>query len=317
MAGEKLIVDFWDVGQGDATVIRLPDGKVVLIDVGPKGSPVIDWLSDKRPPVHAAVITHNDDDHAGSLPSLVKMPGISIQTVYMLLDRDKNSKKFQNVWRPVREEEKRGRLSVTGLSDDRVVWQEGASCLKVVYPGFSENIEAKGPNETSAVVCLYYGDELKIVWPGDAPMRVLAEKCQGSSPHALHGPHHGGPVDRKKNGFKSWVESFMPERVFVSVGTNNSYSLPFPDYLQQQASRGCRVNCTQLTSHCDRAHISKKTPVINTSALLGLRSSRSGVPCRGCFRLTIENGIVVPDPWDDEHSTRVARLRRPKCLVKA
>lgn len=316
MAAERLIIDFWDVGQGDGTVVRLPDGQLVLIDVGPRASPIVDWLADYNHRIYAVIITHNDEDHAGSLPSLVKMPGITIGTIYMLLDRDKKSPAFQNIWRPVREEESKGRFAVRGLARDTVIWQSGTRCLKVVYPSFSENIEAIRPNETSAIVCLSEGDAFRIIWPGDAPMQIVAEKCPAATPHLLHGPHHGGPVDRKKAGFKVWTESLMPERVFISVGTNNSYSLPSQTYLNHQASRGCVVTCTQLTKLCDNSHVTNQVPVLQTAALLGLRAARSGVPCRGCFRLVVQNGKILPDVWDREHLKRIRALRRPQCWLR-
>ncbi len=316
MAGEGLIADFWDVGQGDATILRLPTGELVIIDVGPKGSPIIDWL-DRHPVIHAVVLTHNDEDHAGGLLSLVRIPGIAIRTVYMLQDRDKRSEKFRNIWRPVREEERKGRLSVVGLARDTVIWASGDLVLKAVYPGFSENVEAVRPNESSAVVCLLLKGEVKIIWPGDAPMRVVAEKCANALPYLLHGPHHGGPVDRKQPGFGARVESVLPERVLISVGTHNRYSLPAEEYLRMQAGRGARVNCTQLTRLCDPQHVTAAHPVLETAALLGLRPARTGVPCRGCLRLKIRDGAFLADPFDAEHSRRVRALRRPKCVLTA
>lgn len=313
MAEEKLIIDFWDVGQGDSTILRLPDGKLLVIDTGSKGSPIIDWLADRPAEIFAVVITHNDEDHAGSLPSLVKMPTISIQTVYMLLDREKSSPKFQNIWRPVREEENKGRLSVIGLSKDTVIWQSGETSLKVVYPSFSENVEASRPNETSAVLCLFHKDKIKIVWSGDAPMQVVGDKCANSLPHLLHGPHHGGPIDRKKSDFKEHAKKLTPEKVFISVGTSNSYNLPSGDYLKLQASRGCRVICTQLTKLCDNR---RQTPVLQTALLLGLRSPRRGLSCRGCMRLIMIGDSIVCDAWDAEHLNRIQTLRRPKCLMR-
>lgn len=311
MAAEKLLIDFWDVGQGDGTVIRLPDGKLLLIDIGPKGSPIIDWLGDHPFYIHSVVLTHNDEDHAGSLPSLVKLPTVSIQKIYMLLDRDKRSSKFQNMWRPVRERERKGHFAVIGLSADTVIWQNGDTSLQVVYPSFSENIEAHRPNGTSAVLCLVHKGEIKIVWPGDAPMQVVAEKCPGAQPHLLHGPHHGGPVDRKKSMFGTFVGRLLPERIFVSVGSSNLYNLPSGDYLKLQTSRGCYITCTQLTKLCDS---SRQKPVLQTALLLGLRAARTGIPCRGCFRLTFLDGTILSDAWDAEHLERVRTLRRPKCL---
>ena len=36
-----------------------------------------------------------------------------------------------------------------------------------------------------------------IIWPGDAPMQILADRCNGLAPSVMTGPHHGGPVDRR------------------------------------------------------------------------------------------------------------------------
>lgn len=314
MAAEKIIIDFWDVGQGDATVIRLPDDKIILLDVGPKNSPVIDWLADKTPDIHAVTISHNDKDHAGALPSLVKMPTIRIGTIYMLVDRDKKSSIFQNLWEPVKEQADLNRFSVLRLTQDEIIWQNENTCLKVIYPNFIENVAANNPNQTSAVICLFFESEPKIVWAGDAPMQVIANKCQGNTPYLLHGPHHGAPIDKNQGQFKDWVNAFRPDRVFISVGTNNTYSHPSSVYLQSQVKQGCQVSCTQLTSLCDRNHIRNDTAVLQTAGLLGLRSNRSGVPCRGCLRLTMANGVIASDPFDAEHLRRVKMLRRPKCL---
>jgi beta-lactamase superfamily II metal-dependent hydrolase len=316
VAKETLIIDFWDVGQGDGTTIRLPDDWLLLIDTGLRGSPIVDWLTVRRPSIHAIVVTHNDEDHAGGLPSVVKIPSLSIQSVYMLADRDVKSSKFRNIWQPVREEEQKRRFSVERLETDMVLWQSADTCLKVVYPTFSENVEANRPNESSTVICLLHRGKVKIIWPGDAPMQVVAEKCAGTFPHLLHGPYHGGPVDRKKTGFKGWVEATLSERVFISVGTSNSYNLPSQDYLVLQTDRGCQITCTELTSLCDRTHISSRKPVLQTAALLGLPAARTGVPCRGCFRITVQDGNFIADAWDAEHLTRIKLLKRPQCFVR-
>ena len=38
-------IDFWNVGQGDASSIILPDNKLILIDVGPINSTLSRWLN--------------------------------------------------------------------------------------------------------------------------------------------------------------------------------------------------------------------------------------------------------------------------------
>src|ERR1035441_5712445 len=161
-----------------------------------------------------------------------------------------------NIFRPVREEERKGRFPVIRLEKDRLIWENATKTLDLIaiYPGFSENVEAVNPNETSAIVCLRQKRKAGIIWPGDAPMQIVADKCNGLTPSVLTGPHHGGPVDRKKRDFKKWVAAMQPERLFVSVGTKRNYDLPAPEYLLQRAGHGCHVVCSQLTKHCDNEH---------------------------------------------------------------
>jgi beta-lactamase superfamily II metal-dependent hydrolase len=316
LADERLIVDFWDVGQGDCSVITLPDKSLIVIDVGPRTTPLVDWLNERPRQIYALVITHNDDDHAGGLPSLVKLSGVTIENVYMLSDRNRDSEQFKKIFGAVRAEEKKGRFPVIGLDKDRQIWENPDKTLELgaVYPSYSENVEAKTPNESSAILRLRQKNEIGIIWPGDAPMQVVAEKFNGLKPPMLVGPHHGGPVDRKKKDFKTWVTAVQPERLFVSVGTKKNYGLPEPKYLQQRAGHGCHVICSQLTKHCDTQHVNNEIPVLQTAMLLGLRPPRSGVPCRGCFRVTVTAQEVMPDAFDAEHRSRVEKLRRPKCL---
>src|SRR2546429_7300991 len=90
MSDALLEIDLWDVGQGDCTVVKLPSGRLLIIDVGPRGSPLIDWLNEgsrRGVGVEAIVLTHNDADHAGALPSIVADHKQRIGAIWMLLDR--------------------------------------------------------------------------------------------------------------------------------------------------------------------------------------------------------------------------------------
>jgi hypothetical protein len=253
-----------------------------------------------------------------ALPSIVKLPGLQIDTVYLLSDRDKNEGQFQKIFRSVREEEDRGRYRVVRLEKDRQIWGNSRGTLKltVVHPTFSENVEATKPNQTSAILWLLQNDEVVIIWPGDAPMQKVAKLCGGLTPAIMSGPHHGGPTDRKHADFKKWVHSLSPERMYVSVGTKQNYGLPAPEYISERVAAGCHVICSQLTKLCDNEHVNKGIPVLQTAALLGLRPPRTGVPCRGCYRSTITETNILPDAFDIAHRDRINLLRRPKCIQK-
>ena len=78
-------VIFWDVGQGDATTIKLPDGSYILIDSGPStqhGNPLPGWFRRMGgPQIKLAVITHSHVDHFGGLISLCNEDGQRIDSI--------------------------------------------------------------------------------------------------------------------------------------------------------------------------------------------------------------------------------------------
>ena len=90
--GNDLVAHFVDVGQGDACIIELPDGRTMIIDAGPsksknallsyiddtfvKGKPAANKLTE----FDFAILTHSDEDHCGGFPELLKK--YSVGTFY-------------------------------------------------------------------------------------------------------------------------------------------------------------------------------------------------------------------------------------------
>lgn len=335
MSDSSLEVDLWDVGQGDCSVIKLPDGKLIIIDVGPRGSPLVDWLNERgrRPSrIESIVLTHNDADHAGALASIVAEHKQRIGAIWMLLDDDKDAPRFQKVFRAALQGEIEGFYRIRRLEDGQILWsnEKEALQLHVIHPRFSQNIEASKPNDSSGLIVLECAGKRLFAWPGDLEFRKTAAIMASNPPHSLFGPHHGGPSDyptkalRKKQSSHSLRNRMSelraagallkPARAFVSVSTKNPHHHPRPGYLRLLASLGTRVVCSELTFCCERQRIHTNNPVLQGSALLGLRPARSGVSCRGSMRLFLRNRMLVPDEFDATHLERVSTLLRPQCL---
>lgn len=322
MAVRDLEIDFWDVGQGDCSVIYLTDGSLIIIDVGGRGSPLIDWLSERRnhPVIRAIILTHNDSDHAGALPTILKNHIRDIETVWMLRDRPKGKEPFAKIFRLLKEAQARNEISVRRLEDGAEIWQDLVTNLKlrVAYPTFVANESAKNPNETSGLILLEHSGKILCSWPGDLPVHIVAERLGSQKPELLHGPHHGGPTDFKKGPgrkrLREAVPIISPKMAYISVGTQNSYNHPRPGYLRLLASLHCRCVCSQITNACDRQSVKNRVPVFEGSGVLGLRAARTGISCRGSWRIKIVEGGIIPDEFTDLHLNAVSKLRRPQCL---
>lgn len=321
MSSSHLQIDFWDVGQADCSIITLPDGRLIIIDVGRKRSPLIDWLNDRRPccPTIAAIIlTHNHADHAGALCSIVAEHKQKIEAVWMLADRDASDLRETELFRCVEQAAKQGFFRIQRVEAGHEIWRDPGSrlLLRVIHPSFIENVSSVTPNATSGLLVLEDGDDVLVAWPGDLGVRLVSDKCASRRPSVLFGPHHGGPQDIKlrKHEATAAIESLRPSRAFLSVGTGNSYSHPRPRYVQTLGRVGCHVVCSELTQRCDMGRIERREPVLQGAAILGLRPPRSGVACRGAWRLVYKNGRLIPDRFDEIHLERISHLRRPQCL---
>lgn len=338
MTEALLEIDLWDVGQGDCSVIKLPSGRLLIIDVGRRGSPLVDWLNERAysaPQIEAIVLTHNDADHAGALPSIVREHKHRIGAIWMLLDRKTTDPRFQKIFRAAVEGENEGLYRIRRVEDGQLLWRDDATNtqLRIGHPGFSQNVQAGDPNDSSGVILLEAGNACLFAWPGDLQLRKAADVLKGSRPWMISGPHHGGPSDypsktvrkalRKKSRaaatlrmkeIRSAAAALSPVRASVSVGTTNPYHHPRPGYLRLLASLETRVTCSQLTLCCERKRVLEGRHVMQGSALLGLRGPRTGVSCRGAMRLYVNGGALVPDEFDRMHLERVATLLRPQCL---
>ena len=314
----KLTVDLWDVGQGNSTVVTLPDGSLVLIDVGPRNSPIVEWLKRSPKNIHSIVITHNDSDHIGGLPSIVGNASQEIKAVYLIRDpkSENPSQTFCRLIRSLEERKRQGRTEVYTLTCGVNVWQDGKCSLRVRFPDYLANFKATYPNQTSGVLTLEDEQQVFLIWGGDAALADIDHVCKKTNAYFLDGPHHGAPQDRglRTTEFKRLLGSIGSKRLHISVGTNNTYRHPNRDYLVAASTGGLKVTCTELTTRC--VDVIPKKPIFPASALLGLPTCLSGCSCRGTTRLWIEDGKLILDTKNNDAHSQSVTNRVPHALCR-
>jgi competence protein ComEC len=318
MQGQSIQINFWDVGQGDCSTITLPDGRLIIIDTGPRGSPLIDWLNDRPRNIHSVVLTHNDADHVGALPALVGQFMSRIHSFFMLVDRPANDSVFNKIFRCALEGESKGYYQISRLETGAIVWRDAGlhGELIPIFPRMSANVLATSPNAASGILALRFNGRTAILWPGDSSLGRLSDECAGTKPYVMVGPHHGAPEGYKRSAAVTQIEAVNPSNAYISVATKNKYSHPRPKYIQRLERAGCHVVCSELTGFCDRNSVKNHKPVMSSHLVLGLRPPRfkSAVACRGPWQLTWDGDEFISDGLDEEHLSRVSNLRRPQCL---
>lgn len=72
-AAATLSVDFLDVGQGDAVLVRSPEGKTMLVDAGPSRA-VVDRLRERGVgSIDLLVVSHHHFDHFGGMEAVLSV----------------------------------------------------------------------------------------------------------------------------------------------------------------------------------------------------------------------------------------------------
>jgi competence protein ComEC len=228
-----LLVTFIDVGQGDAAVVRAPDGATILIDAGPDEQQVataLGRLGVRR--IDLAVASHGHADHVEGFPavfarfpvSLLIEPGCPVDSpAYFEMVRAARDERI-----PVRFPRGGARFTVGGIR------------IEVLGPDRCSPI--REPNDDSLVLRVRL-DEVSVLFSGDAEEPAQEDLLADGDPLAadvLKVPHHGG--DTSVAPFFDAVDAKV---AVVSTGPND-YGHPNSGVLEALRRAGMVVYRTDL-----------------------------------------------------------------------
>ena len=201
---------FLDVGQGDAIVVRSPEGKVALIDSG--DDPGIVYLLRRHgiDSIDIVIASHPHADHIGGMAAvLAEFP----VRYYMDNDVPHTTATYRNVLWAVRNSD------VTYLEATARTIELGSIDIHVLPP----MPEGDQLNNQSIGLLVEYG-EFKALLTGDSEIAELNHfmSLDVSDVTLLKAAHHGS----RDAVSPAWLSRTKPEVVVISVGGGNPYGHP-------------------------------------------------------------------------------------------
>lgn len=235
-----LRIDFLNVGQGDAILIRTPTHQNILIDGGPDDRVVTELgkilpIWDRE--LDLVVATHPEADHIGGLLTVLQR----YQVKEVLTPLVSNQTQTYLAWEQALT--KIATVNYADAADDfewgEVGWDTLFPLTNVAVSGTSPSIRgASSTNDDSIVAELNYR-EYHILFTGDMgpALETLAQQIYPSlNVQILKVAHHGS----KFSSTAQWLQVIHPDTAVILVG-KNSYGHPSVDALNRLQTVGADV----------------------------------------------------------------------------
>ncbi len=237
LAANKMEVHFIDVGQGDSTLIILPNSKTILTDVGNAlaGPKIVRYVKALGiDTIDHLILTHAHDDHIGSISSIASE--FRINSFY-----DNGLNNFENPDYGDYIKLVRSDLSKYNIMQAGESIMSGTVMIEVLNPLLPPTGNL---NEDSIAIRISYGD-IHIFLAGDigqfTEKRLLKTDLELKS-RILKAGHHGD----NNAGSQKFLEKVKPENVIISLAANNQYALPHESALARFKKEDANIYRTDL-----------------------------------------------------------------------
>jgi len=230
----------WDVGQGAASTLTMPDGRVMVIDSPGRygsrfngGTIVADGLRSQGM-VHADVvlISHAQSDHAGGVGRLLDhLRGVG---ELWIADIPEN-RDHKTIGSVIRRIEVRGGTVRWLKRGDKLSF--GAVDVKVLWPPKGHTPHKH--NNASLVLSMQLPTGETLLFPADIEREGESKMIQNGLDHhdVMLVPHHGS----RTSSTTEWVRNVRPDIAIVQSGWKNRYRFPHPDIVGRYEKTGAKL----------------------------------------------------------------------------
>lgn len=226
---DYLEIRFFDIGQGDASWLRLPGGAQVLIDGGPDNL-VLQRLGAAQPYFQRSlayvIVSHYHADHIAGLIEVLKR-----QTVERLLYAPSPHASY--LWNELLSTARDRGVEIVAI-ENRARIELAPDCRFHLLNPVSLGVPADENNSLVVKLdCL--GQE--VLWSGDNNIKVeefIIASGWDVSANILKASHHGS---RTANG-RPWLAAVNPRWLVIPAGTDNRFGHPHQEVLDRAQELG-------------------------------------------------------------------------------
>ena len=235
-ASGTLEVYFFDVGQGDSELIRLPGGENILIDAGTSSTEdelVGELRSLGAETLDLVVATHPHADHIGGMAAVIDAFDVRQVVMPRISESDTpTTKTYENLLQSIADKG----LTITPAEPGDELLSSGGAVLTVLAP----NGEDYGDlNNYSVVLRLTYGED-SFLFTGDAEEASEEEMLSLDWPltaTVLKCGHHGSETSTSP----AFLDAVSPQYAVISCGVDNDYGHPDAVTLEKLEAAGAEV----------------------------------------------------------------------------
>ena len=230
---DEIGVVYLNAGQGDATIVRLPNGKVMVVDCNIEKSPenIVEYLKEAGiKKIDYLVITHPHYDHMSGMKEIAE--NFEVDEVWTTRFRRKKESESQESFEKykkcyidgLRTLKKNGTQIKIPSAKNAPAVEEGKLKIKVLGPSYSSQGKNKDIHEESIALQIKFG-KTSMVFTGDTTNKGLdriKDYYDIKNTTVWHASHHGS----KEGANEEALKIANPKYTVIPVGKGNYHGHP-------------------------------------------------------------------------------------------
>lgn len=216
-------VTYLNIGQGDATLVRMPDQSLYLIDVS-AGPQILEALSKElsyfQKNIKGVFLTHMDADHISGIVPVLEY--YDVETIFVSAFYDEESL-YATVSEFIEKNAQDVVIQKLSGTEKIIINEEKEILFDILFP--IANYPFQERNDRSLVIHLRYGENT-FLFTGDASVEIeeylVQEVAASLEADVLQVGHHGS----KTSTAEVFLKTVRPEYAIISAGEDNDFGHP-------------------------------------------------------------------------------------------